>query len=83
MSASSTGRTGRFRPRQLDLDDAGSLRLRADGTITQVDSAGVETGSWSPADPDWASRAIRFGLRPQVATVAPHDGLPNAMKPPR
>ena len=55
----------RFKPRELELADGGKLVLTADGSISQVDAAGTPTQAWEPADPDWASHAIRFGLFPQ------------------
>ena len=49
----------------------GRLVLNPDGSIAQLDGEGAEAHAWAPSDPDWASRAIRFGLYPQDATVPP------------
>jgi hypothetical protein len=73
----------RFRHRELDFGDGGKLVLRADGSISQVDASGAPTHTWVPADPDWASHAIRFGLFPQDATVAPTGRFIEGMRPPR
>lgn len=73
----------RFKHRELDLADGGKLVLRTDGSISQVDAAGAPTQTWDPADPDWASHAIRFGLFPQDATVAPTGRFIEGMRPPR
>lgn len=82
-ATSSAARGRRFRHRELDLGDGGKLVLRADGSISQVDAAGAPTHTWSPVDPDWASHAIRFGLFPQDATVAPTGRFIEGMRPPR
>lgn len=73
----------RFRQRELDLADGGRLVLKADGSISQVDDAGTSTHTWEPADPEWASHAIRFGLFPQDATVPPTGRYIEGMRPPR
>ncbi len=73
----------RFKHRELDLADGGKLVLEADGSISQVDPAGTSKQTWEPADPDWASHAIRFGLFPQDATVAPSGRFIEGMRPPR
>ena len=73
----------RFKPRELELADGGRLVLTADGLISQVDAAGTPTQAWDPADPDWASHAIRFGLFPQDATVAPSGRFIDDRRPPR
>ena len=73
----------RFRHRELDFGDGGKLVLRADGSISQVDASGAPTHTWVPADSDWASHAIRFGLFPQDATVAPTGRFIEGMRPPR
>jgi hypothetical protein len=72
----------RYRPRHIDVGDGTGLRLRADGTIDHVDAAGETVGSWQADDPDWARYALRFGLRPQPETVAPHGGSNGGSKPP-
>ena len=73
----------RFKPRELELADGGRLVLTADGSISQVDAAGTPTQAWEQADPDWASHAIRFGLFPQDATVAPSGRFIDDRRPPR
>jgi hypothetical protein len=73
----------RFKHRELDLADGGKLILKADGSISLVDAAGAPTQTWDPADPDWASHAIRFGLFPQDATVAPTGRFIDDRRPPR
>jgi len=73
----------RFKHRELDLADGGKLVLKADGSISQVDASGAPTQTWDPADPDWASHAIRFGLFPQDATVAPTGRFIDDRRPPR
>jgi len=73
----------RFKHRELDLADGGRLVLRADGSIAQVDAAGTPTQTWEQADPEWASHAIRFGLFPQDATVAPSGRFIDDRRPPR
>ena|SRR5664280_3592569 len=73
----------RFKHRELDLGEGAKLVLRADGSISQVDAAGASTNTWVPADPEWASHAIRFGLFAQDATVAPSGRFIEGMRPPR
>ena len=73
----------RFKHRELDLADGAKLILKADGSISQVDASGAPTQTWDPADPDWASHAIRFGLFPQDATVAPTGRFIDDRRPPR
>ncbi len=80
-SAAAHGR--RYKHRELDLGEGARLVLRADGSIAQVDAAGVPTQTWEQADPEWASHAIRFGLFPQDATVAPSGRFIEGMRPPR
>jgi hypothetical protein len=55
------------------LPDGGKLRLGADGTIVRLSADGTTAGSWLPGEPEWAGLAIRFGLRPEPLTVAPHS----------
>jgi hypothetical protein len=76
------GSRRRFKPRQLETADGGRLRIRHDGVIVHVDAAGQVVGSWATGDPEWERRAIRFGLRPQRTTVAPHGGRDSGSKPP-
>jgi hypothetical protein len=73
----------RFKHRELDLSDGGRLILRVDGSISQADASGAPIGTWDPADPEWASHAIRFGLFPQDATVAPTGRFLDDRRPPR
>jgi len=73
----------RFKPRELQLADGGRLVLNAEGSIAQLDGDGNQTHAWAPADPDWASHAIRFGLYPQDATVPPTGRYVDDMRPPR
>ena len=73
----------RFKRRELQLADGGRLVLDADGSIVQLDGDGARTHAWEPADPEWARHAIRFGLYPQDATVAPTGRYVEGMRPPR
>ena len=73
----------RFKRRELDLGEGAKLVLGVDGAISQGDAAGASTHTWVPADPEWASHAIRFGLFPQDATVAPSGRFIEGMRPPR
>jgi hypothetical protein len=73
----------RFKPRELQLPDGGRLVLNAEGSIAQLDGVGKPTQEWAPGDPEWASHAIRFGLFPQDATVAPTGRYIDDMRPPR
>jgi hypothetical protein len=63
----------RFRRHQIDLAEGGKLVLQGDGSITQADAAGEVVHRWAIGDPDWASHAIRFGLRPQPETELPES----------
>ena len=78
------GRGRRYRRHELALPDGGKLRLGVDGTIERLDADGSTERSWTVADSDWPNQAIRFGLRPQPATVTPRGqripdlGLPGA-----
>ena len=82
-SPSTAAHGRRFKHRELDLADGGKLVLKADGSISQVDASGAPTQTWDPADPNWASHAIRFGLFPQDATVAPTGRFIDDRRPPR
>ena len=83
LDAGATGRAigdhgsgRRYRRHELALPDGGRLRIGVDGTIERIDSDGSTARSWPVGDPDWPNQAIRFGLRPQAATVTPrgqHD----------
>ena len=64
-------RQRRYRRRETTLADGARLILNTDGTLVRVDAAGRPERSWAPEDPEWAQLALRFGLRPQPATVAP------------
>lgn len=72
----------RYRRHELALADGGRLVLGGDGTIVHVGADGATTRSWAPDDPEWPDQALRFGLRPQVPTVAP-TGRVQATKPPQ
>ncbi len=61
----------RYRRHALELADGGRLVLGVDGTIERTDAAGAATQSWATDDPGWPDQAIRFGIRPQPATVTP------------
>jgi hypothetical protein len=71
----------RFRRRQIELGDGVKLVLHGNGTITQLDAAGVATAQWAIDDPDWARYAIRFGLQPQPTTVVPESRREAAPRP--
>ena len=73
----------RFKRRELQLADGVRLVLNSDGSIAQLDGDGSQTYAWAPADPEWASHAIRFGLYPQDATVPPTGRYVEGMRPPR
>ena len=72
----------RFKRHELELVDGGRLVLGVDGSIDHVDAHGSTTHSWTPDDPEWPDQAIRFGLYPQVPTVAPHGRRVQGTKPP-
>ena len=82
-SPSTAAHGRRFKHRELDLADGDKLVMKADGSISQVDASGAPTQTWDPADHDWASHAIRFGLFPQDATVAPTGRFIDDRRPPR
>ncbi len=73
----------RFKRRELLLADGSTLVLNADGSITQLHGDGGATETWQPTDAEWASHAIRFGVFPQDATVAPTGRHVEGMRPPR
>jgi hypothetical protein len=75
-----TART--YRPRRVPLAEGESLALRVDGTIQHLDGAGAVTASWTPDDPAWGSRAIRFGLHESPQTVHPTGRDVPDSKPP-
>jgi hypothetical protein len=68
----------RYKRHALELADGTRLVLEADGTIEHLAADGSRTRSWMPDDPEWSGQAIRFGLRPQAQTVAPHGRVPGA-----
>ena len=72
----------RYRHRELKLPDGGRLVLRTDGTIARFDDAGTRTASWTAGDPEWQGHAIRFGLHPEPATVAPNSSGVRGTRPP-
>jgi hypothetical protein len=74
------GPARRFKRRELELA-AGKLVLRGDGSIVQFGTDGTTTHTWATDDPEWAGHAIRFGLRPQPDTVAPHHGGTRGPRP--
>jgi hypothetical protein len=75
-----TART--YRPRRVPLADGEFLALRVDGTIQHLGSDGSVTASWTPGDPAWGSRAIRFGLHQSPQTVHPTGRDVPDSKPP-
>jgi hypothetical protein len=75
-----TART--YRARRVPLADGEYLALRVDGTIQHLDGGGAVTASWTPEDPAWASRAIRFGLHQQARTIHPSGRDVPDSKPP-
>ena len=77
------GHGRRFKRRELPLPDGGALVLNADRSISLLDAAGTATRTLEPADPEWASHAIRFGLFPQDATVPPTGRFVEEIRPPR
>jgi hypothetical protein len=78
----SATRGRRFKPQALELADGSKLVLGSDGTIDQIDVHGAIVHRWRPDDAAWPDEAIRFGLHPQAATVAPH-GRVQGTRPPR
>ena len=84
LRASGTAPRRLYRARTLELASGGSLAMRPDGTIEQRDADGSVSGTWTPADAEWASHAIRFGIRSGPATIRPDGrdthkgGLPGA-----
>jgi len=73
----------RHKRRELELADGGKLVLNVDGSIHHLDAHGNTTRTWTLNDPEWPHEAIRFGLRSQAATVAPHRGYVPGTKRPR
>lgn len=73
----------RYKRREIQLAEGGTLVLGADGSIAQHDADGTPAHTWTPDDPEWARHAIRFGLYPQDATVAPTGRYLDDMRPPR
>ena len=62
----------RYRRHVVELAGSGRLVLGVDGSIQRFDAAGATTDVWTPDDPGWPDQALRFGIRPQAMTVAPH-----------
>ena len=82
--APSTAAHGRrYKRRELQLAEGGTLVLGTDGSIAQHDTEGTLAHTWAPDDPEWARHAIRFVLYPQDATVAPTGRYLDDMRPPR
>ena len=79
-SASTPAR--RYRPRRLQLPDGELLVLRGDGVIEHRDAAGAVAQSWSPEDPEWPQRALRFGIHAAPRTVKPSGRDAFDTKPP-
>ena len=73
----------RYKRRELQLPDGGRLVLSPDGSIAQLDGDGVQTQAWVQTDPEWAGRAIRFGLYPQDDTVPPTGRVGGTWPPKR
>jgi hypothetical protein len=63
----------RFRRRVIELAEGGKLILDADGSISQLNSAGEAVARWASDDVEWPRHAIRFGLLPQDRTTPPAD----------
>lgn len=61
-----------YKRREVALAEGGRLVLHGDGSISRIDAAGETIGTWATDDPDWARHGIRFGLRQEAVTVAPH-----------
>jgi hypothetical protein len=73
----------RFKRREIQLADGARLVLDVDGSIRHLDDHGATTRTWKPDDPEWSREAIRFGVHPQVPTVAPHGRRVPGTKPSR
>lgn len=61
----------RYRRREIALTDGGKLLLHPNGSIEQIDGDGASVETWLPANDEWATHAIRFGLQPRPETVPP------------
>jgi hypothetical protein len=72
----------RYRPRRLAIPGGEILELRGDGTIERRDAIGTVLGSWTPDEPAWADRAVRFGLHTSALTVPPRGRYVPGAKPP-
>lgn len=72
-----------FKRRELRLSDGGSLVLTTGGSIDQLAADGTTTRSWAPDDADWPRQALRFGVRPQGATVTPASRPDGALRAPQ
>ncbi len=73
----------RYKRREVQLAEGGTLVLGADGSIAQHEADGSLAHTWAPDDPEWARHAIRFGLYPRDATVPPTGRYRDDMRPPR
>ena len=71
-----------YRPRRLELTDGEVMVLRGDGVIEHRDAAGAVAHSWSPEDPEWPQRALRFGIHTAPRTVKPSGRDAFDTKPP-
>lgn len=71
----------RYKRKEVELAEGGKLILEPDGSIRQVDGEGATKESWSPGEAEWARHAIRFGLRPESLTVAPHGIVTRDARP--
>jgi hypothetical protein len=72
----------RYRSRRLAIPGGEILELKGDGTIERRDAVGAVLGSWTPDDPAWADRAVRFGLHASALTVPPRGRYVPGAKPP-
>ena len=75
-----TART--YKPRRIPLTDGETLALRRNGSIDQVAADGTVSSSWTPDDPAWGQRAIRFGLQVEPVTIHPSGRSVPDSKPP-
>lgn len=73
----------RYRHHELGLAEGDKLVLKTDGSIEHIDEAGATARTWTPDDPEWPDQALRFGLRPEVPTVAPPGRNTPETKPKR
>ena len=71
-----------YRPRRLDLPDGELLALRGDGMIEHRDATGTVLHAWTPQDPEWPQRALRFGIHAVPRTIKPSGRDAFDTKPP-